>query len=145
MHMCTRIHLLVKVGGYLLQDDLDNLTYDEKIMKSPLLWIVGICLAIWAYHVSTRQSQVQPFVYTPYTPPQSTYTPPTSDAYFMGYPCTDDCSGHRAGYQWAKDSGIDDPDDCRGKSNSFIEGCRAYAEDLQEFMYQAERDRRRPR
>lgn len=41
--------------------------------------------------------------------------------------CTSDCSGHEAGYEWAADKGITDPDDCGGKSNSFIEGCEAYA------------------
>lgn len=41
--------------------------------------------------------------------------------------CTDDCSGHDAGYEWASDKGIDDPDDCGGNSDSFIEGCQAYA------------------
>lgn len=48
---------------------------------------------------------------------------------FMGYDCTDDCSGHEAGYQWAEENGIDDPSDCGGNSNSFIEGCEAYAEE----------------
>jgi hypothetical protein len=43
--------------------------------------------------------------------------------------CTVDCSGHEAGYAWAEDKGITDPDDCGGKSWSFIEGCRAYAEE----------------
>lgn len=41
--------------------------------------------------------------------------------------CTDDCSGHEAGYSWAEDKGITDPDDCGGKSESFIEGCEAWA------------------
>lgn len=45
---------------------------------------------------------------------------------FHGYPCTVDCSGHDAGYQWAEDHSIDDEDDCGGKSESFIEGCKAY-------------------
>lgn len=48
---------------------------------------------------------------------------------FSGYECTDDCSGHEAGYQWAEDNSIDDPDDCSGNSDSFIEGCRAHAEE----------------
>jgi len=43
--------------------------------------------------------------------------------------CTQDCSGHEAGYQWAADRNITDADDCSGTSNSFIEGCRAYVED----------------
>lgn len=41
--------------------------------------------------------------------------------------CTDDCSGHEAGYEWAADKGITDPSDCGGNSNSFIEGCEAWA------------------
>lgn len=51
--------------------------------------------------------------------------PPT----YYGDDCTEDCSGHVAGYQWAEDNGIDDPDDCDGNSDSFIEGCQAYAEE----------------
>ncbi len=49
---------------------------------------------------------------------------------FHGYVCTKDCSGHRAGYAWAEENGIDDTGDCRGNSNSFIEGCMAYVEEL---------------
>ena len=48
---------------------------------------------------------------------------------FHGYSCVDDCSGHDAGYQWADENHIDDPDDCGGKSQSFEEGCRAFAEE----------------
>jgi hypothetical protein len=51
---------------------------------------------------------------------------------FHGYPCTVDCSGHEAGYEWADRKGIEDPDDCGGNSNSFIEGCQAWAEEQQE-------------
>lgn len=54
------------------------------------------------------------------------YGPPVE---FHGYPCTVDCSGHEAGYAWAEEHDIDDPDDCDGNSDSFIEGCRAYAEE----------------
>jgi hypothetical protein len=45
---------------------------------------------------------------------------------YKGYECTDDCSGHEAGYEWAQRKGITDPDDCGGNSNSFIEGCKSY-------------------
>lgn len=48
---------------------------------------------------------------------------------FHGYDCTVDCSGHEAGYQWAEEHDIKDADDCGGNSQSFIEGCRAYAEE----------------
>lgn len=50
-----------------------------------------------------------------------------SHATFAGKECTQDCSGHKAGYEWASEKGITNPDRCGGKSWSFIEGCRAYA------------------
>jgi hypothetical protein len=49
------------------------------------------------------------------------------------FDCTEDCSGHDAGYQWAQDNGIEDAGDCGGNSNSFIEGCEAYANDLNDL------------
>lgn len=48
---------------------------------------------------------------------------------FNGYDCTDDCSGHEAGYNWAEENGISDEDDCGGNSNSFIEGCISYVKE----------------
>jgi hypothetical protein len=48
---------------------------------------------------------------------------------FNGYECTDDCSGHEAGYNWAEENGIEDEGDCGGNSNSFIEGCQSYVEE----------------
>lgn len=53
------------------------------------------------------------------------YSPPT----FNGYECTEDCSGHEAGYEWAQENGIDNTDNCGGNSNSFIEGCQSYVEE----------------
>ena len=47
---------------------------------------------------------------------------------FAGQGCTKDCGGHEAGYAWAEGKGITYPDNCGGRSWSFIEGCRAYAE-----------------
>jgi hypothetical protein len=49
--------------------------------------------------------------------------------YFHGYRCTDDCSGHQAGYDWAEEHDIDDVDQCGGNSQSFIEGCQAWVEE----------------
>jgi len=48
---------------------------------------------------------------------------------FGGYECTDDCSGHEAGYNWAEENGIEDEGGCGGNSNSFIEGCQSYVEE----------------
>ncbi len=48
---------------------------------------------------------------------------------YNGYECTEDCSGHEAGYDWAEENEIEDEDDCGGNSDSFIEGCMSYVED----------------
>lgn len=48
---------------------------------------------------------------------------------FHGYECTEDCSGHKAGFEWAEENDISDVDDCGGNSQSFIEGCEAYVEE----------------
>jgi hypothetical protein len=48
---------------------------------------------------------------------------------FHGDSCTQDCSGHEAGYEWAERRGIDNIDDCGGNSSSFIEGCQTYVEE----------------
>ena len=41
------------------------------------------------------------------------------------------CAGHEAGWRWAADHDIAAPDDCGGRSQSFEEGCRAWAEESQ--------------
>lgn len=48
---------------------------------------------------------------------------------FHGSDCTEDCSGHEAGYEWAEDNDIRDTYDCESNSDSFIEGCEAYVEE----------------
>lgn len=52
---------------------------------------------------------------------------------FAGYECTEDCSGHEAGYAWAEEHGISDGDECdaageHSNSPSFAEGCHAYVD-----------------
>ena len=69
-----------------------------------------------------------------------------SNPTISGYDCVEDCSGHEAGKEWAEENDVTDPDDCGGKSESFIEGCRSYGEELNEEAAQevadeeAERD-----
>ena len=46
---------------------------------------------------------------------------------YKGYPCTKDCSGHEAGYNWAQMYNITNPDDCGGNP-SFWEGCKSKTE-----------------
>lgn len=45
---------------------------------------------------------------------------------FKGFACTDDCSGHVAGYQWARSKGLIDIRLCATASQSFNEGCAAF-------------------
>lgn len=46
---------------------------------------------------------------------------------FMDHPCTEDCSGHLAGWQWAARHGVVRETQCDGSnSQSFAEGCRVY-------------------
>lgn len=50
---------------------------------------------------------------------------------FSGYQCTDDCSGHNAGYDWAEEHGVtqEDVDNYSGNSNSFMEGMQSYVDE----------------
>jgi hypothetical protein len=48
---------------------------------------------------------------------------------FGGLPCTDDCSGHLAGFRWAKQQRVKERSTCWGggsTSKSFSEGCEFY-------------------
>lgn len=59
-----------------------------------------------------------------------------ADAYDVedvgSYVCTQDCSGHEAGFAWAQQNDISDRSDCGGNSVSFMEGCEAFAQARQE-------------
>ncbi|WP_027155479.1 hypothetical protein [Mesorhizobium sp. WSM2561] len=55
--------------------------------------------------------------------------PAAAQETFRGYECTDDCSGHEAGYDWAARNDITDERDCDGDSQSFNEGCQAYVDE----------------
>lgn len=103
-------------------------------MKSLWFWIIGGVVAFWVFSEEKSSSKTlgsQPEYGYQYSPQyQSPHVPRYSPS-TMGYNCTSDCSGHEAGYEWANENGIDDPDDCDGNSDSFIEGCQAYAEEQQ--------------
>lgn len=45
-------------------------------------------------------------------------------------------SGHTTGYEWAENNDIQDPGDCGGNSNSFIEGCEEYADEYRQQYYE---------
>ncbi len=49
------------------------------------------------------------------------------------YVCTQDCSGHEAGFAWAQENDLSDGSDCGGNSQSFVEGCEAFVENRQQL------------
>lgn len=55
---------------------------------------------------------------------------PSGAHYFRGDRCTDDCSGHLAGYNWARRKNIMLTSQCGGNSQSFIVGCMSYASEF---------------
>lgn len=63
----------------------------------------------------------------PYDTPPSVPKVYAMQLSFGSYPCGSDCSKDEAGYRWAIEQGINDPDDCTGNTSEFIEGCRVYA------------------
>jgi len=52
---------------------------------------------------------------------------PDGPLLFHGYACGSDCGSHEEGYSWASAHKISNPMECRGTSETFIEGCRAFA------------------
>ena len=52
---------------------------------------------------------------------------PSGPLVFHGYACTLECSQLQEGYAWASSRQISNPADCRGTSETFIDGCRAFA------------------
>ncbi len=97
------------------------------------LGIIGIIIAIFALSSLGGSSSGGSYNYDDYEEvnyEQDVYDSSdriTSD----NWECTVDCSGHEAGYEWAANNGITDPNDCGGNSDSFIEGCEAYANEYQ--------------
>ena len=59
--------------------------------------------------------------------PKATEPAPAPAPTFGGYRCIGDCADDKAGFRWAEQNGITDPDSCTGNTGSFIEGCRVYA------------------
>ena len=128
--------------------------------KSPNLgqfvfWIVLIALAAFVFHNQSVHNASHPSMETPAPAQQDTSADDSTDSQdaasnddtsshddsqhdaasgetFHSYTCTQDCSGHEAGYNWAEEHDITDPDDCPidpHNSPSFTEGCRAYADE----------------
>lgn len=110
---------------YGIREDWNNLDYGSNVYT----------FTAYCDNNQVMQNQITLDLTNTYIPPSTNY-PSYSSTYssksFKGYSCTDDCSGHEAGYEWAEDKDIYDYDNCSGNSTSFIEGCKAYVDELME-------------
>jgi len=106
-------------------------------------WIWGIIIVLVAYNLIFKSADKTQPVFTStgtISNPVSTISNYPQEKTFHTYECTQDCSGHQAGYEWAELHGIDDEDDCHGNSESFVEGCKAYVQENSEDTEDEESD-----
>lgn len=94
--------------------------YDREIGGYPVKnWMVGILIVLlagWIFWPSKSDSSY----------PED--NPPTYSEVEGSEGCTFDCSGHDAGYEWARDNEVCDTEYTDGNSESFDEGVRSWAE-----------------
>lgn len=111
--------------------------YGYRYNQSPISKSVEIVEITTSSPTSTsKPSPLPTLTPTPKAVPIPTIKPTSTYQYdnsleFNGYECTDDCSGHEAGYDWAEENGItqDDVDNYSGNSNSFMEGMQSYVDE----------------
>ena len=90
---------------------------------------VGVLAIFWGNSSDDRERQAN-LISVDASGDGSHDTRPNTSA---GYECTENCSGHEAGYAWAKEHDISDAADCdtageHSNSPSFAEGCHAYVD-----------------
>jgi hypothetical protein len=107
-------------------------------MRKNLPWILALAALLWTLgfefseFVAGRAPQTavaQVARPVPADKPKARAPAPAPRATFGGYPCAGtDCAEDKAGYRWAQENAIVDPDECRGTTGAFIEGCRVFAD-----------------
>lgn len=111
-------------------------------MSKKLIWgIIVVAVVVVLLTHSKTETHTSPAVVST---PSNSYSPAIESDHssatrrenptFAESPCTSDCSGHEAGYNWADEHGIDDESDCdtagdTSNSPSFAEGCRDYVQE----------------
>lgn len=91
-----------------------------------LFWVGLIIAAIWVFGSSVKSKDTE-YIRREFNNGKVIEVPVDESITRDTWDCTGDCSGHDAGYEWAEEQGISNPGDCGGNSESFIEGCEAYA------------------
>jgi len=107
----------------------------RKINFKRIFIIVGIFFVLFSLLLIFTSNQEGGFESsTPVKTLSKCYVVPAPEPWV----CTGDCSGHQAGYNWAKQKSLSNPSGCDGgKSLSFREGCEFY---VQEQMHYASYD-----
>jgi hypothetical protein len=109
----------------------------SKKLAVGIIFVVGV---LWLLGKSKTSETHRPHLTVTDSPALSKSSPTDPDPKrdqvlstrtFAGDPCTSDCSGHEAGYNWAQEHDIDDEDACEtagdnSNSPSFAAGCGAY-------------------
>ena len=75
---------------------------------------------------ATKPAATQPGTAKPLTRMAKGHRP-SGPLVFHGYACMLECGQLQEGYAWASAHGVHNPADCRGTSETFIDGCRAFA------------------
>ncbi len=117
----------------------NELIFGKGRLKNRVIWLIiaisliGVLRAQWTggqppvqlprEAVQLQNERSVPYDKKPDQAKQVSRPTPT----FGSYPCSGSCQENKAGYRWAQQNGIVDPDSCTGKTSSFIEGCRVYA------------------
>jgi hypothetical protein len=124
--------------------DIKSLTSRKEVatVSKKVIWaiVIAVGLVLLLTNSKTDVGSTPAARLTPSNSDSSAITPEATSATernsptFAGSPCTSDCSGHEAGYNWAEEHGIDDESDCdtaedTSNSPSFAEGCRAYVQE----------------
>ena len=109
---------------------LSSLFYEFRTTEKIVLLAVSL-LALCAGGSCNRQPEEQRMPDS--TPESSKHESTHPRRQFRGYDCTEDCSGHEAGYEWAEQHDITDGDDCdtagsNSNSASFAKGCHAFVD-----------------
>jgi hypothetical protein len=82
-----------------------------------------------ALALQTKPQNAKPAPTLPANPPARQTAKnlrPSGPLVFHGYACTIECSLLQEGYAWASSRQLSNPADCRGTSETFIDGCRAF-------------------
>lgn len=80
--------------------------------------VAGIALCGWGLPKSVSWEEINDLE------PVPRESPAFPGTWHLGpFVCDDDCSGHLAGWRWARKHRLTSVADCHGTSGSFVEGC----------------------